>query len=288
MENNKFASAKKQVLPVKNSSIQENLPLCNDWDKVCHLLNKDANQVNIGGITISLVISVSQSNNELSWVNDFLNKHPFHHVSVISGELKPKEVNASSFIHVPNLECDDHQLVYFMSHIPENQSEHDVIFFVKDYLPNHNGMVKTKSIDNMVRVASLNGFACGTEPNYPESFLHNTEELRKFGFSEFMFGYQKSKLMYSSTFGNWLTDMKIDLPQPITPVCESSMFAVKTSLIPKLKVWETIRKHPTHKLCSFMKLLWAGVLTQPFTEAQVTQFQSYFQYTPVVEPMKYK
>merc|ERR1712157_183489 len=84
-----------------------------------------------------------------------------------------------------------------------------------------------RSLADMIRIANMNGFACGYEGN-GGIYFHNTAFIREFSLGEYKGVAIKSPF---PNFGHWLDNMGIKLPQPTTPVCYGGNFVAKASRV---------------------------------------------------------
>jgi len=239
-------------------------------------------------------IVINYCNHDMDWYYEFTKDIEIYNTTVVSkcdGSHGIPE-NAS-LLKLPNVGRNDYTFAWFMENMEKRESlMHDeVVVFLKDNLNSRHKYemhMKQRKLEELVRDAWENGFSCHGVTPYK---FHSTEILKTFG----LFYYkvedvEKSefKSIYKN-FGNWLSDMNIELPSPLTQVCYGGIFAVKRSLIERVpkEMFKNIRSSLSRgdniEEGHFAERTWAGILSHPPSQHQEEEIMSHYHYI-IYEP----
>jgi len=228
---------------------------------------------------ISLFMSFCQAN--IGWLDTYLVGHTINSTTVLSkcgNPLPFDEEMLEEIKHVtlPNVGRNDHTIAHTMSLIAQNPSayQNHIIVFLKDNLKLHQ-QAKPRSLTNMIRTASVNGFGCFLKPRDGISHYHDTSVLKSFNISKYREDVKTNdNTNFKSPYANlgaWLDKIGISLPSPFTTVCYGGSFAVKASRIAAIPhtTWEaietTLTRADTVEEGHFAERSWSGLLSYPPT-----------------------
>merc|ERR1712151_50604 len=212
-------------------------------------------------------------------MKDFLKSYEMQNVTIyskcnstIDGYTPP----GSKLIQMPNIGRCDHSNANWMANmIEEDATDNHIVLFIKAsrYHVNHPGMVY-RSLKDMIRIANVNGFACGYDGN--GVYYHNTAYMRGFA----VWNYKGVRVKSAHTnFGHWLDNMGIKLPEPVSPVCYGGNFAVKAKQIYAKKsqtkmMEQSLTRGDSIEEGHFAERTWAGLLSYPLDSNQTDILQS--------------
>ena len=229
---------------------------------------------------------VSHCNKDLSWFDRFTQGFQLDTVEIFSkcGVIPKGAPEKSTIYSLPNVGRCDHTYAQAMLKIAEEEVENtsrtnssDIIVFIKDNLDIHQAS-KPRRFGEMIRIASKMGFACYQRPIGLFSNLHLTNALGTFHMHRYDGADRtNSNHEFLSKYTNmtqWLDDLNITLPKPITPVCYGGIFAVQKSRISSLpiEIWKrlvaSLSRGDNIEEGHFAERTWAGLLSNSLTESQ--------------------
>lgn len=229
---------------------------------------------------LRLTLVMSYCNEDTSWTTEFLKNYDLQNVTIyskcnstINGYTPP----GSEIIQLPNYGRCDHTYAHWGATRLgiEDATENHFVIFLKASRSNinHIGMLY-RSLEDMIRIANVNGFACGYESNNG-LYFHSTARMR--GFSVYNYKGAMIKSPYTN-FGHWLDAMGINLPEP-SPVCYGGNFLAKASLVYSKqsqlkKMEESLTRGDSIEEGHFAERTWAGLLSYPTNSNQTDVLQS--------------
>ena len=297
-----------QVRREPNITIGCQCVMC-DSDPICGGLWKgdavggDASQLK----NIHLV--VSHCKNSLEWLIDFLtNDVQKHNIQSTVISKCGKEIIGvdtafitPNIIRLPNVGGCDHAFAHWLhmfrqgtfSQIVPNT---DVVVFLKDadrIAANIHQPGAYRSLNEMLRIASQNGFACGMEPTKPGwnvkqptliSAYHDTMILQTFLLNKYSRWNKslrwKNKAETTKGFkskyqnlGDFHKQLQIEIPDTIVQVCYGGSFAVTRETIKNTPVdlWarleQSLSRGDNIEEGHFVERTWAALLAPPLTNS---------------------
>jgi hypothetical protein len=273
-----------------------------DQDEICGGLWKgDA----VGGDPHSfskITLVISHCERPLHWLSNFTEGFHVNHILIISKCGKPVmgAPENSTIVRMPNLGRCDHTYAHYMAARmkytpPSLDDDSKVVVFLTDDQRDrsgsvHNGFQFSRSLPDMLRIASKTNFACGMEqkrwkkggsvsPYHETSHLLNYELERYHGISKNK--NNKSFKSRYSNFGQWLEDLGAKLPDDLVQVCYGGSFAVAATQIQKqnLTVWSAIEQSLARgdniEEGHYAERSWAGLLSDPLPPYQVSALRNY-------------
>ena len=118
-------------------------------------------------------------------------------------------------------------------------TENDLVYFVKGSRNCNQLGMSHKNMHDVIRIAMQHGFSCEEQPR-DKSIYYDTSMIRTFWLDT-----HKGEAIKSNykDMGDFLDQLGIELPSPITPVCYGGNFVVKPSQIySKRNLWEKIER----------------------------------------------
>lgn len=229
----------------------------------------EKHSIDYSKVRLTLVISHCREN--MSWIqNKFssLNNLNIQNVYIYSKCDSPvtsyQNPNAV-VIRQPNIGRCDHSYAHWMAGMKEedNTDNHVVLFFKASrdlYQPG----LRYRHIRDVIRIAMEHGFSCEAE-HVDTSMYHQTNNLKAFQIATYKGFYIKSSY---DNMGEWLKNLDIRLPSPLTPVCYGGNFAVKASQIySRNALWQkmttSLERAESIEEGHFAERAWAGILSYP-------------------------
>ncbi len=232
---------------------------------------------------ISVVLSHCLGN--LAWLPRYLSDFEVRNVTIVSKcgvqpnteQLPP----ATKIIEIENVGRIDHTIAHWITEVLTvankvvKEKDDEIVVFMKDNIMVHT-FAKLRSFAELLNITSSNGFACALEPK-GRSFFHLTDVLTHFRLNSYRGAvgnrnrpkHDYKDVVFKSKYdgmAEWLRDMEISLPRPLTPVCYGGIFAVKLSQILKVPhhIWNNIRNSLVRgdniEEGHFAERTWAGLL----------------------------
>jgi len=232
----------------------------------------------------NITMVISHCDKDINWIwRDFIPQQlTIKNVIVYSkcGNAVQGAPPNATIINLPNIGRCDHTYAYHMANMNSSSysmDEDETIIFIKD---NPRRMNKTRSLETLLHIASVNGFGCveqNTEfGDFRPSYYHNYKMLSEFSIKD---GWVReldrdSNEVFVSEYvdlGEWVGALNLSVPAPLTPVCYGGTFAATVSQIQAKKpLWSSIEKSLSRgdniEEGHFCERVWAGLLSKPISK----------------------
>ena len=162
--------------------------------------------------------------------------------------------------------------------LPEGVYDDDIVLFLKDTAFDKHFLAKPRPLLDVIRIASIRGFACFSPPYQDQSLFHETETLLRFkmdaGYSRLDRDSEDNFHSKYEDLENWSNDMGFSFTGPLTPVCYQGNFAATVDQIVKRgKIWKNIERSLSRgdniEEGHFAERSWAELLSAPFSKAEI-------------------
>merc|ERR1711862_279930 len=199
-------------------------------------------------------MGISYCNEDMLWMQEYFDRiYNLKNIKIqntfIYSKCVPKNKShaiegytppGSTIFKLPNVGRCDHNIAHFMSRMNEEDAADDnhYVIFLKASRYLYQKDMQYRPLVDQLRIAAKNGFSCEAEPTY-QSLYYNTTTLRQFHIK--VHREEKVDVSNYTNMGQWLDNLGIELPSPITPVCFGANFVVKSSQIfSKRDIWKKI------------------------------------------------
>ena len=238
-----------------------------------------------------VIVFVSHCLQGLEWLPTYLKGVDVYNLTIFTKCDKPVTgiPSGTNVIRIPNVGRNDQTFAYAISHLDDwHQTLHsnDVVVFLKDDMSSANihQIAKWRSLKEMLRIASVNGFSCGMEPTVFEngsvSVFHSTPDLRSFslksyGMKKDLYAGLGEEGSFSSKFNNlgeWIDGLALPIYSTnLTPVCYGGVFTASIDRIQRIDqtLWSDLSKSLSRgnsiEEGHFAERTWASLLSPPLT-----------------------
>jgi hypothetical protein len=256
-----------------------------------------------------ITLVISHCLHSLDWLSNFTKGFAIQNTTVISKcnhTVEGVDEKKITIIRLPNVGRCDHSYAHWMTDFvgqnadDENNDldEKRVVVFLKDDRSDESihqpGL--WRSLQDMLRIASGTGFACGMKPTgYEDSSVSSYHEANVLKRYKMKGSYASEKNLYdklstekeqpfSSKYRNlgvWVSDLGLALPPDLTQVCYAGTFAASAKQIRKQPgtVWDAIERSLSRgnniEEGHYAERMWATLLSNPLDDYQVAALRSY-------------
>jgi hypothetical protein len=279
-------------------------------DQLCGSLWAGSIGVNEGNVERfrSIHIIVSYCMHDLSWMEGFLGGHRIESLTIYSkcGQEVHGAPQLAKVVTLDNVGRNDHTYAYHISRIlsddrvlyPKSDPSHAFIFLKDNRKTSLQVGGKWRSLDEILRIISINEFACAMELNLhvkwrgnqisETSPFHDTSQLMAYTKSEYSsrelnYGSinQDEKEPFKSKYNNlshWLISSPFSSPQlkELTLVCYGGSFGTSLAALDKFSATEwrflvsSLERSNNIEEGHFAERIWGMILSKP-----INKFQSY-------------
>ena len=241
---------------------------------------------------VEVAVVVSHCLQPLHWLINFTKGYRITHTFIISkcgNKIEGAPIGAK-IVLLPNVGRCDHTYSFFMDQLSKTISSEYVVF-LKDQRSDMNLHCDGvwRSLQGMLKIASVKGFACGMKPTVSKelgaqlSAYHISDVLKSYSMSDYvyrpeLYAHMTQTEKFKSNFinlGEWVHFLETKIPETLSEVCYGGTFVASMHSIQSQShnVWRNMERSLSRgsniEEGHFAERVWAGLLSTqllPFQE----------------------